>query len=165
MWHVLQTAPHCESQVSRFLNSQGLRSYAPQFPESWNSRSGSSREPSGRWVFPNYVFFRVPPDFGRWDLIRWGPGIRQVLQVDGSPAVLDDEVVDRVRLRLPTHAVGPATLLAPGQRVTVESGPLRMVDAIFERKLERGTRVQILIELLGRPLTVEVDSTILRPIG
>ena len=165
MWHVAQTAPHCEWQVSRFLTSHGLPTYAPQFPASWSTQSGSKREQPGRWVFPNYIFFRVPPGFAQWDLVRWGPGIRQVLQTDGSPAVLDDGVVDRVRMRLATRAVRPATLLSPGQRVIVDRGPLRMVDAIFERKLDRATRVQILIQLLGRPLTVEVDPTILRPVG
>jgi hypothetical protein len=37
-----------------------------------------------------------------------------------------------------------------------------MVDAIFERELKAAARVQILIQLLGRPLMVEVDPAILR---
>jgi transcription antitermination factor NusG len=85
--------------------------------------------------------------------------------MDGRPAVLDDEVIERVRLRLRTPAVRPTTPLAPGQRVIIDRGPLRMVDAIFERTLDRGSRVQILIQLLGRPLTVEVDPNILRAVG
>jgi hypothetical protein len=36
-----------------------------------------------------------------------------------------------------------------------------MVDAIFERELGAPARVQVLVQLLGRPLTVEVDPAIL----
>jgi hypothetical protein len=40
-----------------------------------------------------------------------------------------------------------------------------MVDAIFERELDAPERVRILVRLLGRPLSVEVDPAILRPAG
>jgi hypothetical protein len=47
----------------------------------------------------------------------------------------------------------------------IQSGPLRMVDAIFERNLDASQRVQVLVQLLGRPLAVELDAAILRAAG
>ena len=49
-----------------------------------------------------------------------------------------------------------------GESVVIEAGPLRMVDAIFERNLDAAQRVQVLVHLLGRPLTVELDAAIVR---
>ena len=40
-----------------------------------------------------------------------------------------------------------------------------MVDAIFDRELNTSERVQVLVQLLGRPMTVVVDAAILRPAG
>ena len=42
---------------------------------------------------------------------------------------------------------------------------LRMVDAIFSAELDASTRVRFLVQLLGRPVAVEVDPTILRAAG
>ena len=37
-----------------------------------------------------------------------------------------------------------------------------MVDAIFEKNLDATQRVQVLVQLLGRPLSVELDAAIVR---
>ena len=89
-----------------------------------------------------------------------------MLQEDASPAILPDDVVDRIRLRLAERQLTPPRAsLYKGQRVVIQSGPLRMVDAIFERNLDASQRVQVLVQLLGRPLTVELDPAIVRAAG
>jgi hypothetical protein len=40
-----------------------------------------------------------------------------------------------------------------------------MIDAIFEGELDAPSRVRLLVQLLGRPLSVEVDLAILRAAG
>ena len=163
MWHVLHAAPQCEPQVCKFLALYGVEGYAPQFPPPPRTRPGSVRDRKHRWVFPGYVFIKTPEDFGEWDVVRWAPGVRRMLDQDGSPALLDDSVIDHLRRRLAEREL---TQRRPsferGQSVTVLSGPLRMVDAIFESELDAPSRVRILVQLLGRPLSVEVDPAILR---
>jgi len=167
MWHVLHTAPHAESQVSTFLAAHGVESYAPQFPPPPRTRLGSVRAGRHHWVFPSYIFFRTPRDFTQWDRIGWAPGVRQVLQSDGSPAAIDEDVVDRLRRRLAISGMGrrSGSNFRPGQTVVVERGPLRMLDAIFERDLDAPARVQVLIELLGSSVRVALDSADLRATG
>ena len=163
MWHVLHAAPHCEPQVCKFLAVHEVEEYAPQFPPPPRTRPGSVRDRKHRWVFPGYVFFRVPEEFTQWDLIRWAPGVRRMLDADGGPAVLTDEVVDHIRRRLAERSLTPAApRYQPGQRVQIQSGALRMVDAIFDRELDAPSRVRILVRLLGRQLPIEVDPAILR---
>ncbi len=166
MWHVLHTAPNCEPQVSKFLVAQGLESYAPQFLPPPRTRRGSLRDRRHRWLFPCYIFFRIPDSFRRWDVIRWAPGVRRLLDEDGAAAVIAEEIVDRIRRRLEERSLGLVrTRFVPGQVVVIERGPLAAVDAIFERELDPTSRVEVLINLLGRQLKVEVDPVILRPAG
>jgi transcription antitermination factor NusG len=164
MWHVVHTKPNSEGQVSKVLGLHGIEAYAPQFAPPVRTRPGSVRDRRRRLVFPGYLFLRVPEAFLRWDLVHWAPGVRRVLMDDGSPATLSDSVVDRVRVRLFEEA-GVRVTFRPGQRVVIERGPLAMVDAIFDKALNTSERVQVLVHLLGRPMTVAVDAAILRPAG
>ena len=165
MWHVLHVAPNCEPQVSRLLALLKVESYAPQFPLSPRTRPGSVRNRRGRWVFPGYVFFKIAESFTEWDLIRWAPGVRRILQQEEGPGVVADDVIEHLQGRLRDGALTASRRFRPGQAVAIERGPLAMVDAIFKRQLPAAQRVEILVHLLGRPLTVTVDSAILRPTG
>jgi transcription antitermination factor NusG len=165
MWHVYHVAGHFEAQVSTFLAAQGLESYAPRFAAPPRTRAGSVRARRHRWVFPGYVFFRIPGGFTRWDSVRWAPGVRRVLLEDGAPAELPDTIVDRLRRRLAECAIQPAARYHPGQSLVIDRGPLASLDAIFEKPIPAAQRVRILIQLLGRQVRVEVDPAVLRPAG
>lgn len=166
MWTVLHTAPRSEAEVCKFLALQGGECYTPQFPPPPRTRPGSVRDRKHRWVFPNYIFFKVPPGFTRWDTIRWAPGVRRLLQEDGRPAIIDDAVVARIQRRLAERTLQPARArFRRGQPVVIEQGPLRMVDAIFDRELDAAARVRILVQIFGRQVAVEVDPADLRAVS
>jgi transcription antitermination factor NusG len=166
MWHVLHVAPNCEPQVCKYLGLHEIEGYAPQFAPPPRTKPGSVRDRKHRWVFPGYVFLKIGEGFTSWDLIRWAPGVRRMLNEDGQPGTLPDEVIDRLRLRLAERQLTPKSAsLYKGQRVVIESGPLRMVDAIFEKNLDAAQRVLVLVQMLGRPLAVELDSAIVRAAG
>jgi transcription antitermination factor NusG len=166
MWHVLHVAPNCEPQVCKYLGLHEIEGYAPQFAPPPRTKPGSVRDRKHRWVFPGYVFLKIGEGFTSWDLIRWAPGVRRMLNEDGQPGTLPDEVIDRLRLRLAERQLTPKSAsLYKGQRVVIESGPLRMVDAIFEKNLDAAQRVLVLVHMLGRPLAVELDSAIVRAAG
>ena len=106
MWNVLHVAPNGEPQVCKYLGLHGIEGYAPQFPPPTRTRAGSVRDRRRRWVFPGYVFCKIADGFTQWDLIRWAPGVRRMLQEDvlhvareDVEATADDEVL------LPVHHV------------------------------------------------------------
>jgi transcription antitermination factor NusG len=163
MWHVLHVAPNSEAQVSKFLVLNEVESYVPRFPPPPRTKPGSVRARKLRWVFPGYVFFRIGDGFSHWDIIRWAPGVRRMLEEGGGPAGLGDDVIDYLRYRLAERQLRPfRTTFRRGQPVVIERGPLRMVDAIFEKNLGASERVQVLVQLLGRPLMVELDTACIR---
>lgn len=166
MWHVAYASPHGEPQLCKYMAIHGVESYTPQFPPALRTKPGSVRDRQHRWVFPGYVFFRIPTGFAEWDIIRWAPGVRRLLQQDGSPAGLSDEIIGRLRQRLAERSMAPAERrFTRGQAVVIESGPLRMVDAIFERELDSSERLRILVNLLGRSVPVDLDAAIVRAAG
>ncbi len=166
MWNVAHTKPNQEAQVAKFLGLHQIEAYAPHFAPPARTRPGSVRDRRQRLVFPGYLFLRVPPRFARWDLVHWAPGVRRVLTDGGAPAQVSDGIVERIRERLFEEAgSSPRLTFTPGQRLVIERGPLAMVDAIFDRALNSSERVQVLVHLLGRPMTVAVDAAILRPAG
>jgi transcription antitermination factor NusG len=166
MWHVAYASAHGEQQLSKYLAIHGVESYTPQFPPPPRTKAGSVRDRQHRWVFPGYVFFRIPTGFAEWDIIRWAPGVKRLLQEDGDPARLSDDVIGRLRQRLAERSMSSLERrFERGQAVVVQSGPLRMVDAIFDRELDTSARLRILIHLLGRQVPVEVDAAIVRATG
>lgn len=163
MWHILHASPNGEPQVCAFLGLNGIEAYAPRFAAPPRTRPGSIRDRHHRSVFPGYVFFKLGDGFADWDLIRWAPGVRRMLEVDGAPGTVDDTIVDHIRRRVEERSLRPTRApFRKGQPVVIESGPLRMVDAIFDASLDAPARVQVLVTLLGRPLAVEVDPAILK---
>src|SRR5438552_3183792 len=157
MWHVVNTAPNAELQVSRVLGLHGLRTYTAEFRSAKHTRPGSTRDRRHRWVFPGYVFFQAGRDYSSWSHVRSAPGVRRLLEQDGAPAGVEDAVVECLRQRLtalPSDRL--STRFTPGERVVVERGPLAMVDAIVDRCLPARERVSILVHLLGRLIPVEV---------
>src|SRR5207302_6914662 len=69
MWHALHTAPNRERQVAQLLEQWDVRTYLPRFDSPGRTKAGSVRGRRPRWVFPGYVFFKVPPDSDGWQHI------------------------------------------------------------------------------------------------
>jgi transcription antitermination factor NusG len=90
--------------------------------------------------------------------------VRRVLQIDGSIAVIGDAVIEHIRRRLSDGSIRDSrSAFVSGQRVHIERGPLAALDAVFERELDSPDRVQILVNLFGRQLSVRIDPEALRP--
>ncbi len=164
MWGVLHVAPNGEPQVCGFLRMIQVETYAPQFPTPPRMKPGSVRHRRARWVFPGYLFFKVEQDSATWNLIHRAVGVRRVLQIDGSTAVIGDAVIEQIRRRLSEGSIRDLrSAFVSGQSVHIERGPLAALDAIFDRELDSPDRVQILVNLFGRVLSVRIDPEALRP--
>jgi transcription antitermination factor NusG len=165
-WCVLRSASHHELHVCKQLAGYGIETYAPEFPRPARTQPGSVRDRRHRWVFPGYVFFRLPITVDGWRVIRWAPGVRGILEVDGGPGALPDVVIRHLQRRIGSMTLDPAGVaFKRGEPVVVERGPLAAVDAIFDRELDSPARVQILVQMMGRELPVQIDPRNLRSLA
>jgi transcription antitermination factor NusG len=85
------------------------------------------------------------------------PGIRRIISAGDAPVAVTDDVVTLVRRRLETiDDVGYGNL-RQGDPVRISSGPLRDLEAVFDRPLKASDRVRILLEVLGHLTPVDID--------
>jgi len=157
-WYALHAKPHKERQVSSFLQTEGYEVYLPAV--SVRRRGAQKLVP----FFSCYLFARLN---GASELssIKWTPGLRRVVCFGGQPAVVPDEAISRIRKQLGwLQGTGRHTLLKPGDRVTIRSGPFAHFEAVFEGGLSSGDRARILIDCLGRWTRCEVSIDSLRKV-
>jgi len=149
-WYVLKTKPRHERAVQSWLGRYGIEVYVPEIIVA--KRGMRCRET----LFPTYVFCKLTCD-EQWPLVRWSRGVRYVIEADGYPTPLASLVVNQVREWVGWWNDSGWQEHLVGEQVRISSGPLSGLDAIFHKYLPGKQRCQVLISLMYRPLTVEVD--------
>jgi transcription antitermination factor NusG len=92
------------------------------------------------------------------------PGVRSIVSFGDQPAVVADEIVGLVRLRLDEIEEVGYGKLRQGDRVRIKSGPLQDLEALFDRPLSAASRVRILLDVVGRMTPVDIDYSQLEPL-
>jgi transcription antitermination factor NusG len=158
-WAVVRSQPRREPLASEALHARGVETYIPRMPA--ESLSGNSRS-----LFPGYLFAHVVPHSDDLLRIRSAPGVAYLLPRASAPALLSDALVSAIRAReeeLRRHS-GRGGLVR-GDRVRVRSGPFRLVEASFDRRLSATGRVRILLELVHGVVPVQTRAANLEVIG
>ena len=152
-WYALYTKTRKERQVEISLRGQGIETYLPTV-----KRKVQRRDRPDRVVyFPCYLFARIDLEVVPRSSIDWMPGIRRIVGTGGQPAVVDDEIVEMVRSRLGTIEEVGYGGLRRGDRVRIVSGPLRDLEAVFDKPMSSANRVRVLLDVVGRMTPVDID--------
>ncbi len=155
-WYTLHTQPRKEHAVRELLQNRGIEAYLPVLPPPRRRPSRPGRE---RAFFARYLFARL--DFSQVPLssINWLQGMTGVVSFGGEPAEVPDGVIRWLRARLAQADAGEyhrGLVLKPDARLRVTAGPLRGMEAIFERRLSAEDRARVLVQLLGRITACEI---------
>lgn len=156
-WYVLQTRQHQEAMVEHRLRRCETPVFLPRI--SVHVRAGRFRQRRIAPMFPGYLF--VQTDLGlEWKSIRYTPGVRDFLRSDGLPHPLPEDILATLRERTGPAGVfdPPPRRFAPGARLRIEEGPLRGLDAIFEREMSGPERVAVLLAQMNLPARVILSS-------
>ena len=155
-WYAVNTQPRREEVAELNLRRLGVETFFPRIREERVIRR--RREVVTGPLFPGYLF-------ARFDLatsfraVNYARGVKQVVSFGAVPAPVDEEVLDAIKARLEDGFVRlspPA--LRPGQAVRIEEGPLRGLDAVFERELTGRQRVVLLLRALAYDARVVVAA-------
>jgi len=159
-WYALYTKPRKERQVHALLQGRGIESYLPTVRRKVRRRD----RPDRVIYFPCYIFafldFKVTPRSS----IAWMPGVRRIVAFGDQPAVVADEIIDLIRDRLSDVEEVSYGRLKKGDRVRIQSGPLRDLEAIFDQPLSSRDRVRVLLNVMGRMTPAEIDYSDLSPL-
>lgn len=128
------------------------------------------RRPTRRgnvWVtealFPGYLFARF--DWGRYlRAVHHTPGVACVVHFGRRWPVVPVEVVEELRRRLGEDELRVIPdPFRPGDRARVAAGVLQGLEGVVNRVLPARRRVQVLLEFLGRQVSVEIPEDQLTP--
>lgn len=151
-WYLIHTKPRQERCALQNLEQQGFECFFPTLKAEKLRRSAIRlvEEP----LFPRYLFIRLDPSLqGKsWGPIRYTKGVNRLVAFGAAPARVDDALVDGIKAQAQAAAESaPQRLFAPGDRVSLSSGPFAGLQAVYQMA-DGDSRAMLLIELLSKPL-------------
>jgi transcriptional antiterminator RfaH len=154
-WYCVRTKPKHEHIAAANLARQaGLDIFCPRLRVQRSTRRGLVRvlEP----LFPGYLFVRCVLE-EKLDDMRYTNGVGSLVNFGGRIPRVPDEVVETLRAYFADEEIlAVADELLPGAEVVVAEGAFEGMRASVLRVLPARQRVQVLLEILGRPTAVEV---------
>jgi len=164
-WYAIWTKSHCERLVADQLAAKGFITFLPE--AGFHSKRRGVAHIVHLPMFPGYLFVRDAMDKTAYVEILKARGAVRILE-DGcifftpTAATEIDAIRQIVEAGVP---VMPHPHLHHGDRVRVDAGPLAGVEGIFIDDKPRRGRLVLSIALLGRSVSVEVDTVDITPCG
>jgi transcription antitermination factor NusG len=111
-------------------------------------------------LFPGYLFCRFDPQ-NRLPILKT-PGVIQVVGCSRQPIPVDEDEIKSIQALVTSGIPNqPWPFLKVGEKVRIESGPLRGLEGVVVEF--RGNRRLILsVSLLQRSVAVEIDAAFVR---
>jgi transcription antitermination factor NusG len=164
-WFALWVRSHFEQLVCDQLTARGFHMFLPTM-RIW-SRRGGRRHVVSIPMFPGYLFVRHEMDKNSHVQILGARGVVKVLGEGWDRlARIDQAEVDAIQqLHGADVPVFPHVYLREGQHVRIVEGPLAGLQGVLvQSKPSKGLLV-VSVELLQRSVAVEVDCTLVEPVG
>lgn len=136
--------------------SLGLKVFLPRLHFKRSTRRGVIKvtEP----LFPCYIFVQSPLD-SKLDEIRYTAGISSLVHFgDKIPTVPDYAVAELQKYFEAEEPVVLPDQLSTGSEVRVVNGAFAHLNGVVLKSMPAKSRVQVLIEILGRSTIVEFDQ-------
>jgi transcription antitermination factor NusG len=155
-WYTIFSKPNKEFQVANYLSHKGITVYYP----SVRVKPSNPRCSKIRSFFPRYLFVHTDLQVTGTSVLQWIPGGIGLVSFDGIPAIVPDEFIETLRLRLKEiNSIGHDRLvdLKRGDTVTIVDGPFAGYEAIFDMRLSSSDRVLVFLKWLGRETKTQLS--------
>src|ERR1017187_3593187 len=156
-WYTVRTKPKHEHIATANLRRHlAMVVFFPKIRLEKPTRRGLVRvvEP----LFPCYIFVRCVVE-EQVNEIQHVSGIRRLVQFGNKFPPVADAIIEELQACFGADdLIAVESRLVPGDEVTVATGAFAGMSAQVLKSLPAKKRVQILLDILGRPTTVEVGS-------
>jgi transcription antitermination factor NusG len=158
-WFATKVRPQHEAVVARWFEEQGLGPFSPTYKvtRQWSDRKKTLDLP----LFSGYVFCRC----ARKDRAKVlnTPGVRSIVSFGGHPAIIPDREIEQITAMVDSgRRLQPCPYFDRGQKICIESGPLKGIDAIVV-DTEEDCRLVVSITFLRRSVCVSIDPQLCSP--
>lgn len=156
-WFVAYTKPRQELIALQNLEQQSYEAYLPLYKSFKKTEQGPVAVFAP--MFPRYILFRPGKPEQSISAVRSTKGIMTIVRFGFQPAELSGEVVRLIRQHEKDRH--QATLqeldnLRAGQKVKLKHNALQGVEGLVQSVAKN--RVAVLLEILGAPTVVQVQS-------
>lgn len=160
-WYCAKTKPkHDHIAAANLRKNLGVEVFSPRLRSEQTTIRGVIKNVTEP-VFPGYVFVRCAIE-QHLDQIRCTSGLSGILSFGGRIPTVPEDVVEDLRT-----CFGAEEVLdfrkdpSPGDGVTLAGSAFLGMQAVVLRSWPARRRVQVLLEILGRPTPLEVDRSML----
>lgn len=152
-WFAVYTKPQKESYTQFNLRARGLITFFPKLLLLKTEKRKEKVIP----LFPNYLFCHCSIPSQEHSSVCWCPGVRRLVSFNGSPAVIDDATMGGlINQASPEGVIRSQSNVQTGQEVSINGGAFNGLQGIIERPPNARGRVKVLLELLNRPMSIDV---------
>lgn len=163
-WYLAYTKPRNEQIAGAQLARQGYAIYVPKYRALKRTPQGMVAHHSP--LFPRYVFFRPGHAAQSIAPVRSTVGVSHIVRFGITPATVSDGLVSALRAfeqQREAASLLDLSVLRAGRRVAVCAGPLKGLEGLVSAKA--GTRVTVLLDVLGRQTRVSLPEHQLEPLA
>jgi transcriptional antiterminator RfaH len=157
-WLVAYSQHNKELTAKKHLFDQGFDVYLPRFEKT--RRHARKIEKVLSPLFPRYLFVGVDLNSTGWRSINGTLGVSYLLMQGEQPAMIPESVIENLKSQEDQKEVVCLDSLV----MFIRNDKVRVVEGIFEdqigifEKLDDKQRVQILLNFLGREITVSLPA-------
>lgn len=159
-WFALQVRARHEAGVAGFLEAKGYEFFLPLVTSKrqWSDRTKKVENP----LFPGYLFCRFDPH-RRLPILKT-PGVIQIVGYNRNPVPVEESEISGIQALVASGLPSqPWPFLIVGERVRIETGPLRGYEGLLV-DFKGNHRLVLSISLLHRSVAVEIDSAAVRAV-
>jgi transcriptional antiterminator RfaH len=163
-WYVVYTNPREEGRAGGNLSAWSLEIFSPRIKERRSHPFTGEPIYAIKPLFPRYIFARFDLE-KLFHKIRFTRGVHSLVSFGNRPVAVDKEVIELIHSRVGKDGVIDMwDDLQPGDHVTVNDGPLKGLNGIFERPTKDSERVMILLDTVNYQARLQVERQGLRKI-
>jgi transcriptional antiterminator RfaH len=161
-WYLVFSKPRQENRAQENLDRQGYRTYLPKML--------NRRRRRGQWtqviepMFPRYLFINLDDLADNWLPIRSTFGVTCMVRFRDTIPIVPDALVEGLLARQTEHGYHLGRVAEPkvGERVRILDGAMAGLEGILAAHSGH-ERVQLLLNMLGREVQVEIDRHWIEP--
>lgn len=154
-WYAVNTKPRQEGLAEQNLQRLGVETLYPLLRQ--NKVIRRRRQSVLSPLFPRYLFARFNLE-AHYRAVRYTRGVQEVVAFGAEPARVDEAVIESIQSRLHNGCLTVQSVsFLPGQAVRIHGGPLRGIEAVFEKELSDPQRVILLLNTLSYQARVVLE--------
>jgi len=155
-WLVAYTKPRQEQVALQNLERQNFEVYLPRYKKFKSTETGPV--PVFEPMFPRYILFRPGKPEQSIESVRSTKGISHIVRFGFDPGVVSANMVAAIQafeVEQNQATLDQMTHFKAGQKVKLKNVALGNMEGLVQSVSAK--RVAVLLEILGRPILVQLD--------